>query len=152
MPLNAGFGRRLRDAKRELEQQLDRDVTYEEVGHAIAKRLKRKGDFTSAAVTRWFGGREPESFAVVEALASFLKSDPGYLAFGIVTVQQKAPAELGAEADENARRLKTGEPLITRDVPGAPVHPPRVHEDDRHLYETLKDRTERKKRGRRKRA
>ena len=91
---------------------------------------------------------DAEDFAAVDPE----KRGAPWVVFGIVTAKGKAPADLQAEADENARRLKTGEPLITRDAPGAPAHPPRVHEDDRHLYETLKDRTERKKRGRRKRA
>lgn len=87
--MNPGFGKRLRAARRAMEERLDEEgrpdsaPTDAEIGRDVAQMVARKkGPFTSQAVGRWFKGREPESLAVIAALGAVLEADPRVLAFG----------------------------------------------------------------------
>lgn len=79
---NQGWGRRLRDARRDWEKLADGELGFKEIGIEVAALIGRETDYTYQAVSKWFAGSEPESFAVVEALAKILNVSPGYLAFG----------------------------------------------------------------------
>lgn len=82
MPDNAEFGRRLRDAKREYEMRHDRDLSWRELGERIGAAMGRE-PYVAEVVRRWFQmGREPAEFAITEAIARVLETDPRVLAFG----------------------------------------------------------------------
>ena len=94
---NEGLGRRMRDARRDLAKAADAEpLSFREIGELVASAMGREEPFRYQTVAQWFGGREPESFvATVEALASILKVDPGWLGFGGGPV---LPAATGAQA------------------------------------------------------
>lgn len=85
-------------------------------------------------------------FAEEAAKHDPLKRGPWWLLFGILTINGEAPADVRAEAQENARRLEAGEPLITRSSRELP--------DEAHISATdrKRERDEEERRGHRKRA
>lgn len=82
MAENEGFGRRLRDARRDVAKATDEEPSYQEIGELVARRVGRKEPYRYQTVAQWFSGREPESLAVVAALAVVLGINPCFLAFG----------------------------------------------------------------------
>src|SRR5688572_15520304 len=106
------FGARVYQARLALQAALGREVTQAEVGKAVG--------VTGQAVGLWETGKSEPKLAVIIRLAQTLQSNPAWLAFGMVTVKEKAPADVQAEADENARRLQNGNPnLVMRPSPNA---------------------------------
>lgn len=49
-------------------------LSHREIGARVGKALQRKS-FSWQAVGRWFGGREPESMAILAALLDVLEAD-----------------------------------------------------------------------------
>lgn len=72
--VNEGWGRRLRDAKRDWEARNDRDLPYREIGEWLGS--------TAVAANRYFMGYEPARFEIAEKLALHLGVNPGWLVFG----------------------------------------------------------------------
>lgn len=82
MAKDAGWGRRLRTARRAFVERHDRTLPYKEIGALVGAALRRE-PFTHTTVRAWFTeGQEPDSFALAAALADVLEADPGWLAFG----------------------------------------------------------------------
>ena len=137
--MGESFGRRVYQARLALQAMLGREVTQAEIGKQVG--------VTGQAVGLWEQGKSEPKLAVIARLAVVLRTDPAYLAFGIQTIKgepAKAPPGTPDSAPFLTRPARVAEPSESP--------PKRPREDDRHLYETLKDRTERKKRGKRKRA
>lgn len=90
---NPAYGRRLREAKRSYELAHDCDLTWREIGERVGAVLQRE-PFSAQVVQRWFAaGREPERFAITEAIGVALGADPAWLAFGTGAMQPaQAPA------------------------------------------------------------
>lgn len=78
MAVNPEFGRRLRVAK----AKLDKAPTYAQIAESIRTQMGWKS-LSGQAVGAWFAtGQEPDSFAVIPALAAALNADPAALAWG----------------------------------------------------------------------
>lgn len=74
------WGRRLRSAKRAWEERHDARLTFKAMGRQLAEMTGREKPFRHTAVRGWFEeGQEPESFAIVRALATLLEVDVGSL-------------------------------------------------------------------------
>lgn len=124
------FGRRVYRARMRLGGTLERELTQAEVGEAIG--------VSGQAVSMWERGENEPKLSVILRLAEFLRVEPAWLAWGIPTVYGKPPETLPV----------AGEIVDEKPTPS----PSASQRDDRAMYETLKDRTERRKKGRRKRA
>lgn len=74
------WGRALRRAKRLYEERHDTDLTYKGMGRRLGQILGRAQPVPHPTVRSWFvDGQEPETFAVVRALAAMLETTPGDL-------------------------------------------------------------------------
>lgn len=104
MPENAGFGRRLREARKDWEKNEDRELSFEAIGIEVGRILERDRPYSQQAVSRWFAGSEPEMFSVVAALGMILGVSPGWLAFGD---ELEPPSERIGGGGEN-RQTGTG--------------------------------------------
>lgn len=81
-PPNAGFGARMREAKRRYEQDRDPEPVYnKDIGERVGALLRRP-PITSQAVGRWLQGQVPDDLDVIRAIAVVLGVRPGWLAFG----------------------------------------------------------------------
>lgn len=88
MAKDAGWGRRLRSARRAYVEQFDRTLTYAEIGKRLGRALGRP-PFKHSTVRAWFvDGQEPESYEIAKALAVVIGADAGYL----MTGNNNAPA------------------------------------------------------------
>ena len=119
-PLNEGFGLRLSAAVHEAEARALRagtrdKLTQEEVGRRVGEILGEP-PYSKQAVSGWLKGREPESFAIVEALAKVLGVTAGFLAFG----------PLGADVEHVSGEVHIdGPPPLEREVRPVPRPVPR---------------------------
>lgn len=105
MAKNAGWGRRLRDALRDVEKARDGKLPLREIGERVAVLTGRATSYTPTAVRGWFQGQEPDAFAVAVALATVLDADPAYLILGETTGRLTAPEEPRREDIERARAV-----------------------------------------------
>ena len=87
--MTSSLGRRIFLAHLELSYRLGRRVTLAEFGELIAREMGREPAFTAAAVSRWESGSQIPTPAVIEAIASLTRTDPGWLSHGEKT---SAPA------------------------------------------------------------
>src|ERR671933_950442 len=76
-PMTSSLGRRIFLAHLELSYRLGRRVTLAEFGELVAKEMDREAAFTAAAVSRWESGNQIPSPAVIEAISSPTRIDPG---------------------------------------------------------------------------
>jgi hypothetical protein len=112
MAKDDGWGRRLRSARRAFVERHDAALTYEAIGEALGRLLKRPA-FKHSTVRAWFAdGQEPESFEVARAIATVLEADAGYLITGVAS-----------QPEATDRPLPTNEELAA--MTGATVGKPR---------------------------
>lgn len=74
------------------EAEHGREISQDELGVRVAKRLRMPAPFSQAAVSRWMSPTNPATpdNPTLEAIADVLKADRALLAFGD-PVKRKAP-------------------------------------------------------------
>ena len=80
-----GYGKRIEQSILDLQSQIGRRLTYDEIGEAIARVEKRReGAYGQPAVSAWIAQRNEPTLATLEAMAVvFGHRDASWLAFGI---------------------------------------------------------------------
>lgn len=98
---DSGLARRMFEAVNHLERTLGRKVTLAEIGQLVAgAQHGRDDDYAPSVVARWIKGtQEPRSREQWAALATALRVDPGWLAFGVGTAGGKPLLDLDPARD-----------------------------------------------------
>jgi hypothetical protein len=108
------WGKALRTAKRRYEQAHDTDLTYKGMGERLGVILGRD-PIPHPTVRSWFvDGQEPDTFAVVRALATMLEVDVGTL------LAPAAPEVPRQNVNQSAEKPKRG---AVSDLEGGAVVP-----------------------------
>lgn len=104
MAIDESWGRALRTAKRRYEERHDTDLTYKGMGAKLAELLGRDTPVPHPTVRSWFvDGQEPDTFAVVRALAAMLEVSVGELLADVPRDAEADPPSLQNEAAPSVR-------------------------------------------------
>ena len=124
------FGLRVYQARLALQAILGREVTQAEVGKAVG--------VTGQAVGLWETGKSEPKLDVIIRLAKVLQSEPAWLAFGIRTIKG-APEKAPPGGNSHSA------PIIGETANPSPSAEATQRDSHNSYYETLRDRTERRK-------